>query len=64
MFKNFVKKHWAPDDGGAGRITSDDRQTIKTEVVDVMVRVSEGCLRAVWKGEESCGSVSGVGSAG
>lgn len=38
-FKNFIRKNWASDDGSCGLISAPDRQEIKAQVVDVMIRV-------------------------
>lgn len=45
-FKNFVKKYWAyHDDSVADRISQDDRNYVKTVIVDLMLRSEENIQR-------------------
>jgi len=41
FFKNYVKRHWVPDDENANKIALEDRAAIKAQIVDLMIAVPE-----------------------
>ncbi|KAI9288300.1 putative importin-alpha export receptor [Umbelopsis sp. AD052] len=41
FFKNYVKRHWVPDDENANKIYPEDRAAIKSQIVDLMISVPE-----------------------
>ncbi|KAH8547636.1 putative importin-alpha export receptor [Umbelopsis sp. PMI_123] len=41
FFKNYVKRHWVPDDENANKIAPEDRAAIKSQIVDLMISVPE-----------------------
>ncbi|XP_045624076.1 exportin-2 isoform X1 [Procambarus clarkii] len=43
--KNLVKRNWIVDEDGTNRISTNDRTVIKREIVDLMLRSSEGVQR-------------------
>ncbi|CAM0141374.1 importin-alpha export receptor [Umbelopsis sp. WA50703] len=41
FFKNYVKRHWVPDDETANKIALEDRAAVKAQLVDLMIAVPE-----------------------
>ncbi|KAI8149148.1 Cse1-domain-containing protein [Fennellomyces sp. T-0311] len=40
-FKNYIKRHWVPDNENANKIALQDRETIKAEIVQLLISVPE-----------------------
>lgn len=43
--KNLIKRNWVVDEDGTNRISTNDRVVVKREIVDLMLRSSEGVQR-------------------
>ncbi|KAI8332444.1 Cse1-domain-containing protein [Chlamydoabsidia padenii] len=40
-FKNYIKRNWVPDNENSDNISAEDRRTIKTQIVQLMISVPE-----------------------